>query len=129
MIYRVLADILLISHMMFIVFVIFGGLLVLWKKWIMPIHLICAIWGAMIEFFRWGCPLTPWENEMRMLGGQAGFSGGFIEHYLMPIIYPGQMTAVVQFLLGSVVVIVNVVIYYFVVKRLRKRKLQVRKEM
>lgn len=129
MIYRILADLLVIIHFLFILFVLFGGLLGLWKKWIIPVHLVSAAWGAMIEFMGWICPLTPWENELRLLAGQAGYSGGFIEHYMIPVVYPQQLTTMIQLGLGSLVVLLNVVIYYFVVKRLRKTKQSDRLEM
>jgi hypothetical protein len=129
MIYRFLADLLLIVHLLFILFVLFGGFLILWKKWIIPIHLVCASWGVAIELFRWVCPLTPLENDMRMLSGQAGYEGGFIEHYLMPIVYPGQLTPDIQFILGSLVMLTNIFIYYFVVQRIRKRKRRERPEI
>ena len=122
MFYRFAADTLVIIHFLFILFVLLGGLLVLWKKWILPAHLLAVVWGALIEFLRWGCPLTPLENKMRVLSGQSGYPGGFIEHYLIPIVYPAHITPVVQFILGMSVIVVNVVIYFFIVKRIRKRK-------
>ncbi|RKZ47507.1 MAG: DUF2784 domain-containing protein [Gammaproteobacteria bacterium] len=109
-----LADLVLIAHLLFIIFVIFGGLIVL--KWhrAMWLHIPCAIWGALIEFFGWICPLTYLENYFRQLGNGGSYEGGFIQHYLMPIIYPQGLTTGIQILLGVIVAVINLVIYYFV---------------
>jgi hypothetical protein len=119
MFYRVLADLVAVSHFGFIVFVILGGLLVLRWRRVMWVHLPAALWGAAIEFWGWYCPLTPLENHLRRAGGSAGYSGGFIEEYLLPIIYPGQLTREIQIVLGIVVVLLNVVIYAVVSTRSR----------
>jgi len=109
-----LADLVLIAHLLFIVFVIFGGLIVL--KWhrTMWLHIPCAIWGVLIEFFGWICPLTYLENYFRRAGNASSYEGGFIQHYLMPIIYPQGLTTGIQILLGVIVVAINLVIYYYV---------------
>jgi hypothetical protein len=108
------------THFAFIVFVLFGGLLALrWRRapWI---HLPAAIWGAVVEFANWSCPLTPLENWLRRESGVAGYEGGYIDHYLMPIIYPAGLTSDMQVWLGVVVVVVNGAIYLAVALR-RKR--------
>ena len=111
MAYRILADLVVGVHVLFVVFVLAGGLLALRWPWVAAAHLPAAVWGALIEFRGWVCPLTPLENALRASAGQAGYEGGFIEHYLLPVLYPAGLTGGVQLVLGSLVVAVNVVIY------------------
>ena len=117
MLYRVLADFVLVTHLAFIVFVLAGGLLALRWPRVAVVHLPCALYGAAIEFVGWICPLTPLENRFRQLAGEQGYQQGFIEHYLLPIIYPSGLTETVQIVLGTIVIVVNVVVYAFVVRR------------
>jgi hypothetical protein len=119
MIYRILADLTLGLHLGFIAFVPLGGLLALWRPRIAWIHLPAALWGALITFIGWTCPLTPVENWFRELGGQEGYTGGFIEHYLVPIIYPQGLGPSAWTLLGVAVVALNVLIYGWVWRRAR----------
>jgi len=106
----ILADLLVALHFGFILFVIFGGLLVLkWPKLIW-LHLPAAIWGALIEFTGWLCPLTIYENRLRSARG-GGYAGGFIEHYIMPIIYPAGLTREIQIGLGIAVIALNLLVY------------------
>lgn len=121
MIYSILANLTIIVHLLFILFVLFGGLLVFWKKWLMPFHLLALAWGMGIEFFGWGCPLTPLENHFSMLAGEEGYSGGFIEHYIVPIIYPTVLNTKIQFALGFLVLLINILIYGFYVYRSHKK--------
>ena len=114
-IYSVLADALVIFHLIFIVFGLLGGLLVLWRKWFAFLHLPAAIWIAIIEFQGWICPLTPLENEFRKLANEVGYDGGFVEYYVIPIIYPSGLTSELQFVLGCVAIAINVLVYLFVV--------------
>lgn len=117
MTYRVLADGVLLLHLLFILFVVGGGLLVLrWPK-LAWVHLPVALWGALIEFVGWICPLTPLENALRRLAGEAGYRGGFIEHYLLPIVYPGALTREIQLGLGLAVVVINAAVYALVLRR------------
>jgi hypothetical protein len=111
---NLLADLVLIAHLLFIVFVIFGGLIVL--KWhrVMWLHIPSAIWGALIEFFGWICPLTYLENNFRQLGVADSYESSFIQHYLLPVIYPPGLTTSIQILLGVIVIVINLVVYYFV---------------
>ena len=111
MISLVLADLVLLLHFAFIVFVTVGVVLVFRWHRLVWIHIPCVVWGAWIEFQGWICPLTPLENRLRGLGGEAGYSGGFIEHYLVPIIYPSGLTRRTQMLLGIMVLIINVAGY------------------
>lgn len=120
MVYRLLADGVLVLHLAFILFVVLGGLLALRWPDLAWVHVPIAVYGALIELIGWVCPLTPLENHLRSLGGQAGYEGGFVEHYLLPIIYPHDLTATVQIVLGVLVLVVNVVIYGFVFVRQRR---------
>ncbi|WP_405225201.1 DUF2784 domain-containing protein [Lentisalinibacter sediminis] len=113
------ADAVLLLHAAFIVFVVAGGLLALRWPLAAAVHLPCAAWGAGIEFTGGVCPLTPLEQRLRASAGEAGYSGGFIEHYLLPLIYPAGLTPAVQLLLGSGVILVNLVVYGIVLRRRR----------
>lgn len=122
MIYQILADVVLVIHLLFIFFVVLGGLLALRKRWVAWLHLPAAIWGALIEFMGWYCPLTPLENDLRQLAGQSGYEGGFIEHYLLPVIYPDGLTREIQLMLGTIVVVINLAIYIYVLRTGRNRQ-------
>lgn len=111
MLYRFLADVTVVVHGLFIVFVVFGGLAVARWPRVAWVHIPCAVWGALIEFAGWICPLTPLENHFRRLAGQEGYPGGFIETYLIPLIYPGALTREIQIALGVGVIVVNVAAY------------------
>lgn len=117
MLFRLAADAVLLLHLGFIVFVLLGGLLALRWRRVPLLHLPAAAWGVYIELSGGLCPLTPLENRLRALAGQAGFEGGFIEHYLLPLIYPAGLTRDTQFVLAGVVVIVNLLAYGFVLRR------------
>ena len=114
MVYGILADLVALTHFAFILFVLFGGLLSLHWPWIFWAHLPAAAWGAAIGIFDWYCPLTPLENLLRRAAGRGELTGGFVEHYLSPIIYPSGMTRGVQFALAAVVVVLNVAVYAYV---------------
>lgn len=119
--YRLAADAVLLVHFLFVLFVPLGGLLALRWPRIAWIHLPAAIWGAWIELAGWVCPLTPLENRLRRLGGEAGYEGGFIETYLMGALYPEGLTREVQLTLAALVVGINAVVYTVVVRRWRRR--------
>ena len=120
MLYRLLADAVVTFHGLFILFVVFGGF-VAWRwRWVAAIHLPCAVWGMLIEFRGWICPLTPLENSLRARAGQAGYSGGFIEHYLLPAMYPAGLTPRIQAALGSAVLVINAVAYAVLIRRLTR---------
>jgi len=114
LIYRIAADLVVLIHFTFVLFVVFGALVALRWPRVLWLHLPAAAWGALIEFQGWICPLTPWENRLRTLGGQAGYAGGFIEHYILPLLYPAGLTRTVQLTLGAVVVVVNGLLYALV---------------
>lgn len=111
MLYRALSDLVVIIHLAFVVFVLFGGLLVLQWRRVRWLHLPAVAWGAGIEFGGWICPLTPLENWLRMQGGESGYSSDFLEHYVLSLLYPAGLTREVQIVLGAVVLAVNLAIY------------------
>jgi hypothetical protein len=119
---RLLADALVVAHLAFIVFVVAGGLLVLRSRGWAVLHLPAVVWGAFAEITRTVCPLTPLENSLRLSAGDAGYASGFIEHYVIPLIYPEALTARLQIVLGLTVIAVNLVVYAFVWWRWRHRK-------
>ncbi len=118
--YRILADLVVGLHMLFVVFVVIGGVLVLRWPWLAVAHVPAAVWGALIEFQGWICPLTPLEKSLRQAAGQGGYPGGFIEHYLLPVLYPAGLTHGVQLVLGTVVVVINLAVYGLLLQRLRR---------
>lgn len=116
-----LANLLVGVHLLFVTFVVAGGfLLVRWPK-LAWLHLPAAMWGAFIEFSGGICPLTPLENRLRELGGAAGYGGDFVEHYLLPILYPAQLTLSLQQVLGTIVVGVNLLAYALAYRAWRGR--------
>ena len=115
--YPLLADLVLILHLGFVCFVLFGGLLVLRWQWIAWLHLPAALWGAVVEFTGWLCPLTPLENWLRAQGGAVGYEQDFMARYLLPILYPGDLTRDLQLLLGTVVVSLNAAVYWWLWRR------------
>ncbi|AHG65676.1 DUF2784 domain-containing protein [Advenella mimigardefordensis] len=117
MIYRVLADLVLVLHFAFILFAIFGGLLVLQRLRIIWLHLPALVWGATIVGLGAICPLTPLENTLRTMAGQQAYAGSFLEHYLLMAIYPPGLTREVQVLLAAGLVMLNVIIYFLVWRR------------
>ena len=118
--YAVLADLLLIVHLFFILFVVSGGLLVVWWRGWIWLHLPAAAWGAMVEIMGWYCPLTPWEWRLRRLAGEAGYEGSFVEHYLLPLIYPSGLTRGMQLAMGLSVVLINLGFYLWIWRKNRR---------
>lgn len=116
-----LADAVLVFHLAFIAFVVGGGLLVLRWPRLIWLHVPAVIWGALVEFMSWPCPLTPLENHFRSAAGMAGYEGDFIGRYLLPIIYPEALTPSVQTWLGMFVLVVNAAVYGFIVRRRMRR--------
>ncbi len=111
MIYRLSADLVLIVHLVFVMLVVFGGLLVLRWPRLMWVHVPVVLWGAAIEFIGFVCPLTPLEVWLRKRGGEAGFEGDFIDHYITALLYPDGLTRGLQILLGVLALAPNVAIY------------------
>ena len=120
MVFRLLADTVVVIHFAFIVFVVLGGLLVLRWRWVAWIHVPAAVWGAVIEFDGWICPLTPIEHWFRMQSGGSGYEHGFIEHWIVPVVYPEALTRPIQIALGVAVLVVNMVVYGVVLARARR---------
>jgi hypothetical protein len=122
MIHRFLADAVLVLHLGFILFVVLGGFLVLRRPRIAWLHVPVFLWGAAIEFGGWICPLTPLEKWLRELGGEGAYAGGFIEHYLIALIYPEGLTRSIQLLIGAGVLAINAAIYLRLWQRRRARR-------
>jgi hypothetical protein len=119
--YRLAADAVVVLHLGFVLFVIAGGLLALRDRRLAWLHLPAAAWGAGIELAGGVCPLTPLENRLRQLGGEAGYPGGFVDHYLLPALYPAGLTRGVEIALGVAVLLGNAAIYAAVIRRARRR--------
>jgi hypothetical protein len=115
--FRFLADLTVIVHFAFVLFVVFGGLLVLRWRRVAWLHLPAAVWGAWIEFAGWLCPLTPLENWLRERGGRPAYTSSFVEHYIIPTLYPDSLSREVQWALGGWVLLVNGLVYLKVVRR------------
>ncbi|MGL4318823.1 MAG: DUF2784 domain-containing protein [Pseudomonas sp.] len=123
MIWRLAADAVVLVHLAFILFVLFGGLLVLRWRWLALLHLPAAAWGVAVELLHLYCPLTPLENSLRRAAGEVGYPGGFVEHYLIPLIYPAGLTPQIQLGLGALVLVINLAVYIcLLVGWLRRRK-------
>lgn len=119
MIYRLTADFVVLIHLAFILFACLGGLLVLKYPRCAFLHLPALTWAVLISLFGWACPLTPLENWLREQSGMSGYETSFIEHYILPIIYPGELTRTIQIFLGLLALVINLGIYGF---RLLKTK-------
>ena len=115
--YRLAADAVVAAHFGFVLFVLLGGLLALRWRRILWAHFPAALWGIAIEFSGWVCPLTPLENHLRSQAGEAGYSGSFIAHHILPALYPAGMTRGDQIVLGVFALVVNVLVYWRVLAR------------
>jgi hypothetical protein len=111
MVYQLAADAVVFLHLVFILFVVLGGVLVLRWRWLIILHLPAVTWGAVVELLHLYCPLTPLENALRERAGAQGYRGDFIEHYLVPLIYPSGLTPQIQVWLGVTVVLINLGVY------------------
>jgi uncharacterized protein DUF2784 len=114
------ADLVVLFHFLFVLFVVCGGVLALWWPRIIWLHVPAVIWGVLIEFFGWICPLTPLENRLRRAQGDAGYEGDFIAHYILPVLYPGGLTRGRQFMLGALALFINLAVYALVFARHRR---------
>ena len=119
MLYRTFADAVLVFHLAFVLFVVVGGVAVLRWPRLMWVHLPAAVWGVLIELAGWICPLTPLEKALRRLGGEAGYEGGFIEHYVVAVLYPQGLTREVQLGLAAAVLVINAAVYWRLLSRKR----------
>ena len=122
MLYKLAADAVVLIHLGFVLFVVAGGLLVFRWRWIALLHLPAVVWAILLEFRGWLCPLTPLELSLRAAGGQAGYSGGFVAHYILPVLYPAELDRILQMALGSFVIAVNVAVYGWLLWRLSQRR-------
>lgn len=121
MLTRVAADAVLVAHLGFILFVTLGALAAFRYRWVVLLHLPAAAWGVFIEISGGACPLTGLEKHLRRAAGEAGYSGGFIEHWLLSIIYPSGLTREIQFLLAGALILINLIIYGLLIYRYRDR--------
>jgi len=119
-VFSLLADAVVVIHLLFIAFVVAGGLLALKWRWFAWVHVPAAAWGTLVELAGWYCPLTPLETWLRRAGGGEGYEETFIERYLIPVIYPEGLTRPVQILLGAIPLAINVIIYGIVWRRSRR---------
>ena len=120
MTFRFLADVTLVVHFCFVLFVVLGGLLALRWPRLAWLHVPVALYGATIEFVGFVCPLTPLENHFRRRGGEAGYTGGFIDHYITATLYPDGLTRSAQLVLGAGVLTLNVAVYALYWRRRRR---------
>ena len=119
MYFRLAADGVLLLHLAFILFALFGGALAARWRWMPLVHLPTAAWAFFVELTGRICPLTPIENDLRVRAGQSGYTRSFVEHYLLDLIYPAGLTRELQFVLAATVVVVNIAIYAWLAWRLR----------
>ena len=115
--FRAAADLVVLAHVGFVLFVVAGGLLVLRWRRLAWAHLPAVLWGVAIEFGGSICPLTPLENHLRARSGLAPYRGDFIEHYILPVLYPANLTRTEQMFLGAIALVVNGAIYWRVLRR------------
>lgn len=120
MFYRLAADGLVLFHLSFIVFVMVGGLLLLRWPRLCWLHLPAVAWGIMVELLHLPCPLTEWENRLRAAAGDIGYPDSFVEHYLIPVIYPAKLTPGIQLWLGGLVIAVNALVYLWLWRSRRR---------
>jgi hypothetical protein len=120
--HEIAADLVVLLHFAFILFVVGGGFFALKWRRLAWLHVPAAMWGALIEFTGWVCPLTPLENLLRQASGKPGYPSGFTEHYILPLIYPADLTREFQFFLGLAVVILNALVYSLWFARRKKRE-------
>jgi hypothetical protein len=123
MLYSVLAGFVLLAHLAFVAFVAIGGAAVLRWPRLAWVHLPAVIWAVWIEYAGRICPLTPLENALRQAGGEAAYAGGFIDHYVVPVLYPAGLTRGFQVVLGSVVLLLNALVYWRLAQQRRRPRI------
>ena len=119
---KLLADAVLIVHLAFVVFVVFGGLLALWRNWLAVLHLPALAWGIWIELSGRVCPLTPLEQHLRRLAAETSYEGGFLDHYVVPLLYPDALDRRAQVVLAVALAAWNIAVYAAVFARARRRR-------
>ena len=121
MIYTLTADAIVILHLSYVIFVVAGGTLVFRWSWIALLHLPALAWGVLLELNGWLCPLTPLELRLREASGESGYNSGFIEHYILPVLYPDELDRTMQIVIGCFVLAINIAIYGRLLWRIRRR--------
>ncbi|MDT8436504.1 MAG: DUF2784 domain-containing protein [Gemmatimonadota bacterium] len=121
MAWSILADLVMAAHFAFTAYVVFGGLVALWRPRLAALHIPCLAYGTAIEIFGWTCPLTPLEWDLRARAGEAGHADGFLETYLGPVLYP-EAWGEIRWLLAGALVVFNLAVYAAVVVRVRRRR-------
>jgi hypothetical protein len=121
MLYHLMADLVFVVHLAFIIFVIVGAFLVWRWHWVGIPHLVAVIWGLAIEFLNAPCPLTPWEQQLLLRAGEEAYRGGFVDHYIVPLIYP-DANPCFFLLAGIFVLVVNFILYGLLIARIRARR-------
>lgn len=116
------AELVLLAHFAFVLFAVFGGLLALVNRRWLWVHAPAVIWASVVNLASWTCPLTPIEQDFRRAAGQAGYTGGFIEHYIGPIVYPAGMPRNLELVAAVSVVVWNLIVYGWVVFAMRRKK-------
>ena len=119
---RLAADLVLVVHLTFVLFVLLGGLLTVWRRWVAWLHIPAVFWGVAVELNGWICPLTPLENALLQSSGEAAYQGDFLSHYLLRLLYPQDLTRTVQFMLGGFAFAVNVLIYAVILLHRKERR-------
>jgi hypothetical protein len=117
---RVAADLVLAVHLAFVLFVVLGSLLTIWRRWAVWLHIPAVLWGVAVEFSGWICPLTPLENALLRSGGGTSYQGDFLSHYLLRVLYPQGLTRTAQFMLGGFALVVNALLYTAILLNTRK---------
>ncbi len=119
---RVCADIVLFAHFAFVIFAVLGGFLVLWKRRVAWIHIPVVVWSSVVNLANWVCPLTPLENWFYAKAGKSGYGGGFIQHYIEPLVYPAGMPRDMELIAGISVLVWNAMVYAIMLMRWRRQK-------
>jgi len=124
MLFRLLADIVVIIHGLFIIYALLGSLWYFYRRYLIWLHIPAAIWIGIVEINHWICPLTPLENYLRFRGNEAGYKGGFVEHYILPVIYPVDLTPEFQVILGGLAFSLNALLYTIIIYHYIKHRRQ-----
>ena len=122
MLYGILADIVVSIHLFFVLFALLGAVLIIWRRWVIWLHLPAVLWAIWIELTGGVCPLTPLENWLRIRAGQGGYRGDFVQHYLLPLLYPIGLTRNIQILLGLMLMAINAALYGYLIFQIRRKK-------
>lgn len=121
--YGIIANLVVVIHFAFVIFVVLGGIPAIWFRKIIWLHIPAVIWGAFVEFSGWICPLTPLEISLRIRAGDDGYALGFVDNYLLPFLYPENLTREVQIVIGISVILINLLIYWRVLRNMMQKRL------